>query len=161
MNLELCNAVEKWVMDYSSSKYLESIRESLLEEVEYDVYRGDFISKYDINVGDSIYVYKGLTSWTTSKEVACSCSNNCEEDFKNQLGSEEEIDEYLNVVYVLQGSKRVIDLVKLSKSLELNRDTVKLINKKEERILYLENVEAYTIKEVRQMNNVWYVYLQS
>ena len=161
-NLQLCNAVEEWVNDYSSS-YLSEVKDSLSKEIDCEIYRGDFIHKDEVSIGGRLYISKGLTSWTTSTEVAYAFSNRHAENFEEEVEEDEynELENYRQVIYVLQGKKKVIDLIEIARGLPLDKHTIGLIADEEEVILDLKNDTTYIVEEVRNIKGISYLYIQN
>lgn len=160
MNNELVNGIEEWVRDYYSS-YIYNNKEKLMSSNNSSIYRGDFIHELDTEVGSILLVTQGMSSWSFSEEVAYNFSNKHAENFENEEDDGADIEKYIQVVYVLNGNKDIIDLESLIVTEGLGSDTIEIIKEEKEAILCLDVDKEYTVVKKDIIDNITYLYLDS
>ena len=160
LDYELVNGIEEWVRDYYSS-YIDKNKDKLMSISKSVIYRGDFVHILNAEVGSMIVITKGLSSWSFCKEVAYAFSDKHAENFEDEEDDVRVVENYIQVVYVLNGNKNIIDLESLIDTEGLDSDTIDIIKDEKEAILILDADMEYTVVKKDIIDNITYLYLSN
>lgn len=151
-------AITEWVNHYGSDN-LSNIFSLLATKVDCKLYSGDCLHLDDIDVGKHLHIRSGLLAWSKSANVAYGFATKHMENLEDEIlydGSEEELDNYKEVIIVLGGNRVGIDIEELANTVgsKLNESTLSLISDESEVVLYNTTDINYKILDIKDRDGV-------